>query len=404
MEWDTLRANLPVALSDEDARVRDEIVAWLDEHLVGEFLAFGGRGAAASEEGFEVRARWEKELASGGWLGLAFPAAYGGRAASITAQIVFAYECARRGAPYRLSIQGTEMIGPTIAALGTEAQKRRFIPPILAADVIWCQGFSEPEAGSDLAAVRTRARLERDEWVVDGQKIWTTFGHHADWIYALCRTDPDRPKHRGLSLLLIPMRQPGVEVRRITNIAGGSEFCEVFFDGARTDADLVVGEVDGGWAAALTVLGFERATATLPHQMQFEREVVELFEAALRSGRARDASVRHRLVDAWIGLRILSLNNARTLTALMSDRSPGPESSIAKLYWSEWHRALCELKVAVLGPDAMVYGYDERMIAAQRLQHTFLLSRAETIYGGASEIQRNTIGERVLGLPREPRP
>jgi alkylation response protein AidB-like acyl-CoA dehydrogenase len=392
-----------LGLSEDDVALRDELRAWLGEHLVGEFLEFGGRGAAASDEGFEVRERWERELAGGGWLGLGFPQEYGGRGADIGAQIVFAYECARAGAPYRLSIQGTEMIGPTLVACGSEAQRRRFIPPILAADVIWCQGFSEPDAGSDLANVRTSARFDGKHWVLDGQKIWTTFGHHADWIYVLCRTNPDAPKHRGLSLLLVPMRQPGVEVRPIRNLAGSSEFCEVFFDGAQTDPDLVVGAVDDGWRVALTVLGFERATATLPHQMQFEREVAELIAAARARGTARDAVIRDRLANAWVGVRILSLNNARTLTALLRESSPGPASSIAKLYWSEWHQRLGELKIEVLGADATLFDYDEDVNAA-RAQHTFLLSRAETIYGGSSQIQRNTIAERVLGLPREPRP
>jgi alkylation response protein AidB-like acyl-CoA dehydrogenase len=391
-----------LGLSDEDASFRAEVRSWLAAHLVGEFLEFGGRGAAASDEGFEVRARWEKELARGGWLGLAFPKRYGGREAGIGAQIVFAYECARARAPYRLSIQGTEMIGPTLVATGTEAQKQRFLPEILAAEVIWCQGFSEPDAGSDLANVRTRARLDGDHWVIDGQKIWTTFGNHADWIYVLCRTNPDAPKHRGLSLILVPMRQEGVEVRPIRNIAGSSEFCEVFFAGARTDGDLVVGEVDDGWRVALTVLGFERATATLPHQMQFEREVDDLIALGHRMGRAREASLRDRLADAWIGVRLLGLNNARSLTALMRDGNPGPESSIAKLYWSEWHQRLCELKLDVLGADALLYDYRDNTL--QRVQHSFLLSRAETIYGGSSQIQRNTIGERVLGLPRDTRP
>ena len=391
-----------LGLSEDDVAFRDEVRAWLAEHLVGEFLEFGGRGAAASDEGFELRTRWEKELAHGGWLGLGFPTRYGGREASISAQIVFAYECAHAGAPYRLSIQGTEMIGPTLVAVGSEAQRRRFLPQILAADVIWCQGFSEPNAGSDLANVRTQARLEGDHWVIDGQKIWTTFGHHADWIYVLCRTNGDAPKHRGLSMLLVPMHQPGVEVRPIRNLASSSEFCEVFFDNARTDADLVVSEIDDGWQVALTVLGFERATATLPHQMQFEREVDDLIALARRSGRAGDASLRDQLADAWIGVRILGFNNSRSLSALMRDGNPGPESSIAKLYWSEWHQRLCKLKLDVLGADALLYDYGDD--GFERMQHSFLLSRAETIYGGSSQIQRNTIGERVLGLPREPRP
>jgi alkylation response protein AidB-like acyl-CoA dehydrogenase len=393
---------LPLDLTPEHEAFRDEVRAWLSEHLVGEFLAFGGRGAAASEEGFEVRAAWERELARGGWLGLGFPKEYGGRGAGITEQIVFAYECAQAKAPYRLSIQGTEMLGPTLVAFGSEAQKRRFLPDILAADVIWCQGFSEPGAGSDLAGVRTRATRDGDQWVLEGQKIWTTFGHHADWIYVLCRTNPDAPKHKGLSVLLVPMRQPGVEVRRIVNLAGASEFCEVFFDGARTDADLVVGEVDDGWRVALGTLGFERGTATLPHQMQFEREVDELFALARRRGVTDDPRVRQRLVDAWMGVRVLGFTNARKLVRLASGNGTlGPESSIGKVFWSEWHQRLCELKLDVLGPQGLLYGYgdDER----DGMQRTFLLSRAETIYGGANQIQRNTLGERVLGLPKEPR-
>jgi alkylation response protein AidB-like acyl-CoA dehydrogenase len=392
----------PFALSPDETRFRDEVLAWLDEHLVGAFAAFGGRGAAASEEGFELRARWEKELASGGWLGLGFPREYGGRGASVTEQIVFAYECARAKAPYRLSIQGTEMLGPTLVAFGTDEQKRRFLPEILRADVIWCQGFSEPGAGSDLASVRTTAVAEGSEWVLDGQKVWTTFGHHADWIYVLARTDPKAPKHRGLSFLLVPMQQAGVEARPIVNIAGAGEFCEVFFDGARTASDLVVGDVNGGWGVALTTLGFERGTATLPHQMAFEREVDDLIALARARGRGGDPVLRQRLADAWIGVRILAFTNGRKLVSLArGDGSLGPESSIGKIYWSEWHQRLCELKLDVLGPEATLYSYDES--EDEGSQRSFLLSRAETIYGGANQIQRNTIGERVLGLPKEPR-
>jgi alkylation response protein AidB-like acyl-CoA dehydrogenase len=392
----------PLTLTAQQDLFREEVRKWLGDHLVGDYLAPGGIGRAASEEGFEVRSRWEKELAQGGWLGLGFPREYGGRGASVTEQIVFAYEYAAAGAPYRLSIQGTEMLGPTLVAHGSEAQKRRFLPDILSADVIWCQGFSEPGAGSDLASVRTTARLEGDEWIIDGQKVWTTFGHHADWIYVLCRTNLERPKHQGLSLLLVPVRQPGIEVRRIRNIAGGSEFCEVFFDGARTEADLVVGEVDGGWKVALATLGFERGTATLPHQMQFEREVDDLIDRARSRGLTASPVIRQRLADAWIGVRVLSYTNARKLNALVrGDGTLGPESSIGKVYWSEWHQRFCELGLDVLGPESMLCRYDESEPDAG--QRSFLLSRAETIYGGANQIQRNTLGERVLGLPREPR-
>jgi alkylation response protein AidB-like acyl-CoA dehydrogenase len=393
---------LPITLSAEQLRFRDEVRSWLQEHLTGDFVTFAGVGQASSEEGFEVRARWEKELAAGRWLGLRFPKEYGGRGLTLTEQIIFAYECAVAKTPYRLSVQGTELLGPTLVAFGTEAQKRRFLPDILNADVIWCQGFSEPGAGSDLAGLSTRAVRMGDEWVIHGQKVWTTFGHHADWIYLLCRTNPDAPRHKGISMLLVPMHQAGVEVRRIRNIAGGSEFCEVFFDGARTDGELVVGEVDDGWRVAMATLGFERGTGTLPHQMQFEREVDDLIALAQRLGRANSPGVRQRLADAWIGVRILTYTNARTLNALVrGDGTLGPESSIAKVYSSEWHQRLCELKLDILGPEAMLCGYGDS--SGELLQQKFLLSRAESIYGGANQIQRNTIGERVLGLPREPR-
>jgi alkylation response protein AidB-like acyl-CoA dehydrogenase len=393
---------LPLDLSPTEAAFRADVRAWLSEHLVGEFLAFGGRGAPASEEGLDVRAAWEKELARGGWLGLGFPKEFGGRAASVAEQIVFAYECARAGAPYRLSIQGTEMLGPTLVTFGSDAQKRRFLPPILAAEVIWCQGFSEPDAGSDLAAVRTRAVVEGDRWVINGQKVWTTFGHHADWIYVLCRTDMEAPKHEGLSLLLVPMRQPGIEVRRIVNIAKGSEFCEVFFNRAETEVDLVVGPVGQGWRVALGTLGFERGTATLPHQMQFEREVDDLLLVAQSTGASQNPVIRQRLADAWIGVRILGFLNARKLAGLVTDDGRiGPEASIGKLFWSEWHQKLCELKMDIVGAAGTLYSFGDD--PQEGMQRTFLLSRAETIYGGANQIQRNTIGERVLGLPREPR-
>ena len=393
---------LPIPLTPAQIQFRDEVKAWLDEHLVGEFRTSGGIGQASSEDGLEIRARWEKELAAGRWLGLRFPREYGGRGLSLTEQIIFTYECAAARAPYRQSIQGTDLIGPTLVAFGTEAQKQRFLPGILNAEVIWCQGFSEPGAGSDLAGLSTRAERQGSDWVINGQKVWTTFGHHADWIYLLCRTNRDAPKHKGISMLLVPMRQPGVEVRRIRNIAGGSEFCEVYFDGACTEGDLVVGDVHDGWRVAMATLQFERGTGTLPHQMQFERELDDVIAAARTRGLSGSPELRQRLAEAWIGIRILTYTNARILAALAhGDGTLGPEASIAKVYSSEWHQRLCDLRMDVLGPDAMLCSYGESADCAG--QQKFLSSRAESIYGGANQIQRNTIGERVLGLPREPR-
>jgi alkylation response protein AidB-like acyl-CoA dehydrogenase len=272
----------------------------------------------------------------------------------------------------------------------------------MACEDMWGQGFSEPEAGSDLGGVRTRARLDADagEWVIDGQKIWMTFGTRADWLYVLCRTNPDAPKHRGLSLILVPAHQPGVDVRPIRNLAGGEEFAEVFFTEARTASDLVVGPVDGGWGVVMGTVGTERGTTVLPYQAAFEQQLHELFAAARARGRTDDPVVRDRLVDAWIGLQLNRHNNARMLTQLLRTGALGPEASLSKLFWSHWHRSLGSLMMDVLGPESTVVG---DCYALDPFQTVFLNSRAETIYGGANEIQRNIVAERVLGLPKEPK-
>jgi alkylation response protein AidB-like acyl-CoA dehydrogenase len=266
---------------------------------------------------------------------------------------------------------------------------------------MWGQGFSEPEAGSDLGGVRTRAVLEDDEWVLNGQKIWMTFGTRADWLYVLCRTDPDAPKHRGLSLILVPAHQPGVDVRPIRNLANGTEFAEVFFSDARTRADLVVGPVDGAWSVVMGTVGTERGTTALPYQAAFEQQLHDLVRELRTRGRTTDPRVRQRLAHAWIGLQLNRYNNARMLTRLVRDGNLGPEASLSKLFWSHWHRDLGALMMDVLGADMTVVGDG---YALDPFQAVFLNSRAETIYGGANEIQRNIIAERVLGLPKEPRP
>jgi alkylation response protein AidB-like acyl-CoA dehydrogenase len=389
--------------ADQEA-FRREAQRWLDDHLVGEFVHFTGREGPITDADADIRQRWERELGRGGWLGLGLPAEFGGRGATTAEQIVFSAEYARSRAPVRrFSVQGTELIGPGIATYGTGAQKARFLPGIISGEVNWGQGYSEPDAGSDLANVRTRAALDGDRWVINGQKTWTTMGTWADWIYTLVRTDPAEKKHRGLSMLLIPMHQPGVTTRPIRNIYGASEFAEVFFEDARTDVDLVLGEVDHGWSVALGILGFERGTATIPHQMQFERELDDIIDAARRRGSLADPVWRQRLVQAWIEVRILAISNQRKLSTLMrEDGTLGPEASIAKLYWASMHQRLCELGVDVLGADGLLSA--QQHDAERALAKIFLVSRAETIYGGSNEIQRNTLGERVLGLPKEPRP
>ncbi len=400
---------MDIEIRAEDRAFADQVRGWLDEHLVGEFAAYRGVGGPDDSAAWGVRLRWEKELSAGRWLGLTWPPEYGGRGATLAQAIIFEYLYARAQAPYRLGVQGQDLFGPTLLMFGTAEQKARFLPKILAAEEFWGQGFSEPGAGSDLASVRTRAVLDGSEWVIDGQKIWMTFGASADWLYVLCRTDLESSRHRGLSLLLVPAHQPGVQIRPITNMVGDGEFCEVFFDGARTSADLVVGAPGDGWKVAMAALGVERGTLLMPQQLGFEREAEHVLALA-RAGVGSDAGtgagagaggLSHRLVDAWIAVRLMRVTALRTIGELVAGRTPGPQAATAKLYASVQHQRLLELATELLAEEATVTGEG---YALAPLQRAFLLSRAETIYGGSSQIQRNIIGERVLGLPKEPRP
>jgi alkylation response protein AidB-like acyl-CoA dehydrogenase len=385
----------------EDEAFRKEVREWMADHVIGEHAALGGRGGSGDETfGFETRLRWEHELAAAGWTCLGWPVEHGGRAASIARQVIFNEEYARAGAPGRVSVVGEGLIGPTLIEFGTEQQKQRFLPAIRQGSELWCQGYSEPDAGSDLAGVQTRAERDGDEWVVTGQKVWTSLAHQADWCFVLCRTEPGSVRHRGLSYLLVPMAQPGVVVRPLRQITRTAEFNEVFFDGARTSAGNVVGEVGGGWPVALATLAFERGVAMLGHQLSFRRELDRLVAAARSRGRAADPVLRQRLAAAHGELRIMRWNTLRSLSAPEGPSAP-PEASIAKLYWGTWHRRLGELAMDVLGAEGTLlegapYQLDD-------FQRTFLFSRAETIYGGSNQIQRNIIGERVLGLPPEPK-
>jgi len=311
---------------------------------------------------------------------------------------------ARSRAPSPLNYMGLTMVGPTLIAHGTEQQKARLLPPMARAEVVWCQGYSEPRAGSDLANVACRARRDGDQWVVSGEKIWTTFAHHADWIFAIVRTEPGSVRHAGLSYLLIPLDQPGVRVTPIRTMLGDSGFNSVYFDDARTSADNLLGAAGAGWTAAMTTLGHERATSVLNYQFSFVREMRQLRALAEKRGAAEDPVLRDRLVDAYIGLEIMAYHNLRSLTRALTDGEFGPEASIGKYYWSRWHQSFTELAMEALGPDALLgtswdSGPDN---ASAGVRRAFIRARAETIYAGTSEIQKNIISERVLGMPREP--
>ena len=384
-----------------DEAFRAEVRAWLDDHLVGEFAGLRGAGGPGREhEAYAERLAWNRHLAAHGWTCLGWPEEHGGRGLPLFQQVIFHEEYARSDAPATVNHLGEQLLGPTLIALGTEEQQQRFLPRIRAVEEMWCQGYSEPEAGSDLANVQTRARLEgpdgAQEWVVDGQKVWTSLAHQADWCFVLARTEPGSQRHHGLSYLLVPMRQPGVEVRPIVQLTGTSEFNELFFSGARTSADLVVGGPGAGWTVAMATLGFERGVSTVGQVVGFARELDGVVAEARRNGTYDDPVVRDRLARAAVDLEVIRLNALRMLS--QDPDVAGP--SIAKLLWAHWHRTLGEIAMQVRGDAALVAGEGGELDAWQRL---FCFSRADTIYGGSDEIQRNILAERVLGLPREVR-
>jgi len=388
----------PRVVPDDPEEFRAECRQWLTEHVVGEFAALGGRGGPADEDfGFEVRDAFEQLLGQHGWIGLGWPTEHGGAGASIAHQVVWAEEYTRASAPARVNHMGEHLLGPTLIAYGTPAQRQRFLPGILAGTERWCQGYSEPGAGSDLAAVATRAELDGDHWVLNGQKVWTSLAHVSHWCFVVARSEPGSSRTKGLSFLLVPMDQPGVDVRPIVQITGGGEFNETFFTDAQTDADLVVGDPGDGWRVAMGLLGLERGVSTLAQQVGFEREFNDAVATARATGAAADPVMRQRLARAATGLRLMRWNALRS----MSTDVPGPEASISKLLWGTWHRDLGELLMD-LGGAASLVG-DEMPYELSTHQRLFLFTRADTIYGGSNEIQRNILAERMLGLPREPR-
>jgi alkylation response protein AidB-like acyl-CoA dehydrogenase len=387
--------------SSEDEAFRREVADWLADALGGEFAVARGRGGPGDEHAvLDERRAWERKLGADGWIGVGWPREAGGRGLSLIQQVIWYEEYARAGGPGRLGHIGEGLLGPTLIAFGTDEQKRTFLPPILRGEALWCQGYSEPNAGSDLANVQTRARLDGNEWVIDGQKVWTSWAQWSDWCFVVARCDPESQRHKGLAYLLVPMRQPGVEIRPIVQITGDSEFSEVFFDAARTDAANIVGAPGDGWKVAMGTLAFERGASTLGQQLLFQNELDEICRVAKANGAASDPAIRQRLAHAWMGLQIQRANALRTLSR--PERAElAREAMITKLFWASWHRDLGKLAMDVLGPAAELAAgapYD-----LTRLQRLFLFTRSDTIYAGSNQIQRNLIAERALGLPREAR-
>jgi alkylation response protein AidB-like acyl-CoA dehydrogenase len=408
---------MDLAYTSEAEEFRAEIRDWLAENLPE------GWGDEAFEMSPDERKafndEWPKKLYAGGWICATWPKEYGGKGLSTMQGVVLAEEFARVKAPMRADFFGDTLVGPTILQWGSEEQKKEFLPRILNGSVRWCQGFSEPNSGSDLASLKTSAVLDGDEWVINGQKVWTTGGHHADYCFLLTRTDPDAPKHKGISYLLVPMRQPGVEVRGITQPDGTAEFCEVFFTDARCPKDNVVGGVNNGWKVANSTLAFERGQSATTGYRRFEDEFKLLIEQAAGAGSLGDPLIRQRLAKYYTRIQILRINGLRSLSATLSGKKdPGVAALGAtnKMFWSEMHQEAMELALDVFGPGSLLVDTgpqshswpgavrDKRRpgYPVSPMISAFFFSRSETIWGGTSQIQRNIVGERVLGLPKEP--
>ena len=408
---------MELAYAPQDEAFRAEIRAWLKENLPQGW--FDSNFEMSSEERKKFNDEWPEKLFKGGWICATWPKEYGGKGLTTMQGVVLSEEFANARAPMRADFFGDTLVGPTILQWGTEEQKKEFLPKILSGQVRWCQGFSEPNSGSDLASLKTSAILDGDEWVINGQKVWTTQGHHANYCFLLTRTDPDAPKHKGISYLLVPMDQPGVEVRGIVQPDGTAEFCEVFFTNARCPKDNVVGGVNNGWQVANSTLAFERGTSATTGYRRFEEEYNIIVAAAKRNGAINDPVIRQRLMKFYAKIHILRFHGLRSLSATLNnsrDLSVAAIGAFNKMYWSEMHKEAMELGLDIYGPEAMLVdcGGDCSWPGTARerrrpgypvsaMMSAFFFSRSETIWGGTSQIQRNIVGERVLGLPKEPK-
>jgi len=391
---------------EQDA-FRAEVRAWVRSALPA------GWGTAVHEPLNEAeRARfkqdWDRKLYEAGWAGIAWSREYGGRGATLVEQAIFLEEMAKARAPEGLNIIGRNLAGPTIIRHGTPAQKKRFLQPILSGEEVWCQGFSEPNSGSDLASIRCRAELQGDRFVVNGQKVWTSFAQYAQLCFLLCRTDTTVAKHKGISFLLVDMRTPGITIRPLVQINGDTEFSEVFFDNVEVPAENLVGAMNSGWSIAMTTLTFERGPEeALYRQVRFKYDLDRLIEFArttTRNGRpiSEDPVARQKIAAVAIEVDLLRLNILRAFSKVLKGKELGPEASFTKLYWSHMWQRMAELAVELQGPSAPLAAGDPEALAGGMAQFNWLSSKASSIYSGTSEIQRNIIGERVLGLPKEP--
>jgi alkylation response protein AidB-like acyl-CoA dehydrogenase len=389
-------------LNAEERQFRDELRTWLEGNIPKDWAEWREKPL---EESFPYLRAWQRKLDEGRWAAVSWPKEYGGRSATLMQQAIFWEEMARLQAPSMANALGLGLIGPTIIAHGTEAQKKRFIPTILSAEEIWCQGFSEPNAGSDLASLQTEAHLEGDSYVVNGQKVWTSFGWVADWCELVVRTDPAAPKHKGLTVLLVNMKSPGLEVRALRQMTGESEFNELFFRDVRVPAENVLGKVNDGWNVALSTLMFERGSFGARLHPLFKRNIERLIELAhsfQRNGQpaSKDPLVRQKLAQCYAEIEIMRLNQLRAFSRIAATGVPGPEGSIQKIFWSELNQRLQQAAQEMLGPYGQLTSGDSRAVDSGIWSYGYLRARGNTIEAGTSEVQRNIIGHFVLGLPR----
>jgi alkylation response protein AidB-like acyl-CoA dehydrogenase len=392
-------------LTPQEQQFRDEFRAWLESNIPADWRQYESRDEESSRERFEFLRAWQKKMFEAGWVGIHWPKEYGGRGVTIIEQAVFIEEMARAQAPPLINVLGLSLLGPTLIAYGTEEQKQRFLSNILSADEIWCQGYSEPNAGSDLAALRSEAVLDGDHFIVNGQKTWTSFGHYADWCFAVVRTDPDAPKHKGLTYMLIDMHSPGVRLRPLKQMTGESEFNEVFFENVKVPVGNVVGRVNDGWNIAIATLMFERGTLGASLQITFKRQIerlIELSHKLTRNGRpaSEDSVIRQKLAQMYTEIEIFRMNQMRTLTRMSKSGVPGPEGSIQKIFWSEMNQRMQQVAMEMLGPYGQLTREGDYAVDHGQWAHAYLRSRGNTIEAGTSEIQRNIIGHFVLGLPK----
>ena len=389
---------MDLRFSPEDEQYRLKLRTWLEANLPTE------APPSDQDADFAFRRDWQRKLYDGGWVGINWPKEYGGQGATLIQQAIYAQEMTRARAPQPANGLGIGIVGPTLMEHGTETQKQRYIPKILNADEIWCQGFSEPNSGSDLASLQTKAVLDGDDFVVNGQKIWTSLGQYADWCILLVRTDTEAPKHRGISYLLVDMHSPGVTVRPLKQITGNAEFNETFFDNVRVPKQNLIGGLNEGWRIAMTTLTYERGISSLATQVRIKQQLDAMIHYAGKTRRnggtlSEDPVLRQDLAQAHIRVEVMLLNLYRGITSRLRGQPPGPEASLDKLYWSELDKWMQEVGMSLQGPYSQLMEGSEHAVRGN-WQYNFLRSRAGTIYSGTSEIQKNIIGERVLGLPK----